>query len=177
MLLNRPFQARGRVNAVWVALLALAAVAVAAVSAGGNLIAKTPAPEVIFTSLEGTHTPITSLRGQVVLVTFWATTCTPCLRKMPDLMAMHRRLAPQGFTTMAVAMSYDRPDWVSNYAQRQQPPFPIALDVQGDIARAFEETRATPTIFLVDREGNIVRRWVGETDVAVIERRVREALG
>jgi peroxiredoxin len=120
---------------------------------------------------------MSALRGQVVLVTFWSTTCTPCLRKMPELMAMHRRLAPQGLATFAVAMSYDRPDWVLNYAQRQQPPFTIALDVQGHVARAFEDTQATPTLFLVDRDGNILRRWVGEPDVAVIEKRVRAALG
>ncbi len=158
-------------------LLALVAVAVAAVSAGTRLVSKTPAPEVTFTGLDGAQTPMAALRGQVVLVTFWATTCTPCLRKMPDLMAMHRRLAPQGLATFAVAMSYDRPDWVLNYAQRQQPPFTIALDVQGNLARAFEDTQATPTLFLIDRDGNILRRWVGEPDVAVIEKRVRAALG
>lgn len=169
--------ASGRARVRTLAALALLMVVALAVSVALTSLSKPPAPDVSFLALDGERTALSRLRGKVVLVTFWATTCTPCLRKMPELMAMHRRLAPLGLATWAVAMSYDRPDWVINYAQRQQPPFSISLDVEGKIALAFDDTRATPTMFLVDREGRIVRRWIGEPDIAAVERRIRDALG
>ncbi|MFN9187543.1 MAG: TlpA disulfide reductase family protein, partial [Betaproteobacteria bacterium] len=67
------------------------------------------APAVTLQTVQGDRTPLADLRGEVVLVSFWSTTCAPCMNEMPEKIALHRALAPRGLKTYAVAMQHDRP--------------------------------------------------------------------
>lgn len=69
----------------------------------------------------------------------------------------------------AVTMSYDPPMYVANYTRTRQLLFPVAMDSDGSIARAFGDVQITPTTFLIDKRGNIVKRYVGEPDWAQFE--------
>ena len=126
------------------------------------------APAVSYTLLDGRHGDLAALRGRVVLVNFWATSCAPCVEEMPALAANWRRFSPQGFETLAVSMSYDAPALVSNFAQSRALPFLVVIDNTGEIARRFGDVRYTPTSLLIDKRGEIVRRWVGKTDFAAL---------
>ena len=132
------------------------------------------APAVTFTTLAGKPIVPDELRGKVVLVSFWATTCRVCAHELPQIVATYRTYASRGFEVIAVAMPYDRPDWVVDYARRKELPFTVALDFDGTINRAFGGVDATPTGFLIDKQGKIVQRIVGEPDFgqlrALIER-------
>ena len=72
-----------------------------------------PTPPLALADLDGRRVDLAALRGQVVLVNFWATSCTTCVAEMPQLMALHQRFQPRAFETLAVAMSYDPPARVS----------------------------------------------------------------
>ncbi len=122
------------------------------------------APDVRFTTLDGQTTPLSALRGKVVLVNFWATTCTTCVAEMPQLVDTYTKFAPKGFETVAVAMNYDPPEYVRNYAARNALPFKVALDSDGTAAKGFEEVRLTPTTFLLDKQGRIVQKYLGAPD-------------
>jgi len=125
-----------------------------------------PAPQVTFTSLKGEKIPMGSLRGKVVLVNFWATSCVGCIHEMPQMIDTYRKYNTQGLETIAVAMSYDPPNYVLNYTEKNALPFKVALDVQGSIARAFGDVQLTPTTFVIDKHGNIIKRILGEPDFA-----------
>ncbi|HSS45906.1 MAG TPA: TlpA disulfide reductase family protein [Burkholderiales bacterium] len=125
-----------------------------------------PAPQVTFTSLKGEKIPMRSLRGKVVLVNFWATSCVGCVHEMPQMVDTYRKFQAQGLETIAVAMSYDPPNYVVNYTEKNALPFKVALDVQGDIAQAFGDVKLTPTTFVIDKRGNIIKRILGEPDFA-----------
>ena len=71
-----------------------------------------------------------------------------------DLLLPHRE--EQGFETVAVAMEYDPPAWVLNFAQSRQLPFKVALDNTGNIAQQWGDVKLTPTTYLVDKQGRIV---------------------
>lgn len=135
-------------------------VAVALVACG----APRPAPDVTFTSLSGQQIAMHSLRGQVVLVNFWATSCGVCIREMPDLVHVQRRFGERGVTLIAVAMHYDPPNRVVDYAEKAALPFVVALDPLGKIEDAFGGVTATPTTFVIDRRGQIVQRIRGAPD-------------
>ena len=126
--------------------------------------ASTKAPDVTFTTLKGEQIKLQDLRGKVVLVNFWATSCVTCIKEMPDIIATHNKYADQGFRTIAVAMSYDRPDYVVNFAEKRELPFDVVLDLKGDIAKAFDDVKITPTTYLIDRNGKIIKTYVGEPD-------------
>ncbi|MBS0347404.1 MAG: TlpA family protein disulfide reductase [Proteobacteria bacterium] len=124
------------------------------------------APDVSFTTLDGQTRQLSSLKGKVVLVNFWATTCTTCVAEMPKLVETYNKFAPKGFETVAIAMDYDPPEYVRNYAQKTGLPFTVALDSGGKAAKGFEDVRLTPTTFLLDKQGRIVQKYLGEPDFA-----------
>ncbi|GHU12512.1 hypothetical protein AGMMS50225_20560 [Betaproteobacteria bacterium] len=125
---------------------------------------KPPAPDVSLTTLQGERLDTATLRGKVVLVNFWATTCTTCVGEMPDLIRTHRKFAARGLETVAVAMDYDPPAQVQAFAEKNQLPFIVALDADGSVARGFDGVRMTPTTFLIDRRGRIERKYLGAPD-------------
>lgn len=126
------------------------------------------APALSYTLLDGRRSDLAALRGHVVLVNFWATDCAPCVEEMPAMVANWRHFSPQGFETLAVSMSYDAPALVANFAQSRQLPFPVVIDNTGEIARRLGNVEFTPTSLLINKRGEIVKRWVGKTDFAAI---------
>ncbi|HQR51403.1 MAG TPA: TlpA disulfide reductase family protein [Methylophilaceae bacterium] len=138
---------------------------------------KKQAPEVVFTSLDGQQVSMAQLRGKVVLVNFWATTCPGCIAEMPKLVQTYQRYHGKGFELVAVAMSYDPPANVASYAKNHALPFTVALDTQGDVAVAFDNVKLTPTAFLIDRQGRVVRNVVGELDFGKLHQFLDKELG
>ncbi len=135
-----------------------------------------PAPNFNYTLLDGARLSTQALRGKVVLVNFWATSCVTCVKEMPALMSTHRKYQAQGFETLAVAMSYDPPAHVSNFAQSRALPFGVVIDNTGAIAKAFSDVRLTPTTYLIDKRGAIAKRFVGEPDFAELHSLVEKLL-
>ncbi len=156
--------------------MAIALLITGAVFSAVPLLSQPLAPDVTLVNLDGGRVRLADLRGQVVLVNFWATTCVPCMEEMPKIAATQRKFSARGLRSFAVAMQYDRPDWVLHYHARNPLPFPIALDVQGEIARAFDDTRVTPTTFLIDKQGRIAGRYIGEPDFAELQQRIERLL-
>ena len=134
------------------------------------------APLVVFPTLSGRQVTMEDLRGKVVVVKFWATTCAICLDQMPATIETYNRFHDKGLDLVAVAMQYDPADRVIAYTEAAKLPFTVALDVQGKIARAFDDVSATPTTVLIDRKGHIVDRYVGEYDKAALRSAIESAL-
>ena len=119
------------------------------------------APASKFTLLDGQEINTSTLTGKVYLVNFWATTCTSCVAEMPELVETYERFKQRGFDTVAVAMQYDPPIWVNRFASSRKLPFKVALDHTGNNAKEWGDIRLTPTTFLVNKNGQIVKQFVG----------------
>jgi len=128
------------------------------------LMDKPGAPAATFTTLEGKTLTLDALRGKVVLVNFWATSCPGCIKEMPGMVETYKQYKDRGFEIVAVAMSYDPPNYVLNFVQTRQLPFPVALDVDGAHARAFGNVQLTPTSFIIGKDGRILEQKLGELD-------------
>ncbi|AAZ98384.1 putative thioredoxin [Thiobacillus denitrificans ATCC 25259] len=144
-------------------LFLVAALAIVAALAYA-LVDKPTAPASTFTTLEGRQIALDDLRGKVVLVNFWATSCPGCIKEMPGMVETYNAYKDRGFEIVAVAMSYDPPNYVANYVQTRQLPFPVALDVNGEHARAFGNVQLTPTSFIIGKNGDILEQKLGELD-------------
>jgi peroxiredoxin len=156
-------------------IVAVAAVAIVA-GAAVALHLRDEYPDARFVALSGGNFSVADLRGKVVLVNFWATSCVSCVAEMPRLAEFWRRYAPRGYETVAVAMSYDHPNAVAAFARERALPFRVALDAGGEVARAFGNVSVTPTTYLLDRSGRIVATYVGEPDWQEFQARVERAL-
>jgi peroxiredoxin len=134
------------------------------------------APSLVGQTLDGRLLTLEQLRGKPVLVTFWATTCPTCIQEMPHLIELYRDLNPKGLEMIGVAMSYDPPEQVRALAQQRQLPYPIVLDSQAQIARAFDNVRVTPTTVLISPEGRIVQYRLGLLDMPKLREMIEAML-
>ncbi|MBT9474993.1 TlpA disulfide reductase family protein [Polaromonas sp.] len=134
------------------------------------------APESSFVLLDGSKRITADLKGKVTLVNFWATSCVTCVAEMPKLIATHNKYKSQGYDTLAVAMSYDPPNYVVNFAQTRQLPFNVAIDNTGTVAKAWGDVQLTPTTFLVNKRGQIVKQFVGEPDFDALHKLIEKLL-
>jgi peroxiredoxin len=157
---------------------ALVAVLVAGIAGGAfvSLNARASAPEVTFIGIKGEQISPASLRGKVVMVNFWATSCTTCVGEMPKMVDTYNKYKAQGLEFVAVAMQEDAPNYVVNYAESRQLPFRVALDVNGAAAKAYGNVAMTPTTFVIDKDGKILKRYVGEPDFAELHKLLDKAL-
>ena len=130
------------------------------------------APTADFKIVDGRILNLAKLKGQPVLVVFWATTCAACIKEMPHLIDLYHELAPRGLEIIAVAMAYDPPNQVMEMRRRQQIPYPVALDIQGEVAEAFGDVQLTPTTFLINVNGEVALQQSGMLDFA----RIRQTL-
>lgn len=158
-------------------LLILALVAV--LGAGGYWLFGRPAaqaPEVTFSTLTGKQITTSDLRGKVVLVKFWATSCVTCVAQMPGNIENYEQYKDKGFDVIAVAMQYDPANYVLNFVETRKIPFTVALDSRGTVAKAFGDVRLTPTAFLIGKNGQIIKRYVGDYDKAEFRATLEKAL-
>ena len=160
----------------------LAPAVIVALLAGGGLLAyqslgqRERTPPVSYVLLNGSKLDSSQWQGKVMLVNFWATSCTTCVKEMPQIVATHEKFKSRGFDTLAVAMSYDPPAFVSNFAESRKLPFGVAIDNTGEIARQFGRVQLTPTTLLINKRGEIVKRYVGEPDFAALHGLVEKLL-
>jgi thiol-disulfide isomerase/thioredoxin len=154
-----------------------ASAAVMVISLGVYLTASTAlAPKSSFVMLDGSKRDEASFKGKVTLVNFWATSCASCVSEMPRLVSTYEKYKPGGFDTIAVAMSYDPPSYVVNFAQTRQLPFGVAIDNTGAIAKAWGEVKLTPTTYLVNKRGEVVKRYTGEPDFVELHQLIEKLL-
>lgn len=156
-----------------VALLTALVLGSALISGCGNSQA---APQTNFVLLDGSRKATADFKGKVMLVNFWATSCVTCVAEMPELIDTHKKYASQGFDTVAVAMSYDPPSYVVNFTETRQLPFKVAIDNTGAVAKAWGDVQLTPTTFLVNKQGEIVKRYVGQPDFNALHKLIEQLL-
>jgi len=125
---------------------------------------------VSFTLIDGRRLSMAQLRGQPVLVTFWATSCVMCIKEIPDLIKLYKKYTPKGLKIIAVAMPYDRPDHVVEMVKLKNLPYPVALDIDAQIVRSFNNVRVTPNHFLIAPDGSIIKHQIGILDLSKTEK-------
>jgi thiol-disulfide isomerase/thioredoxin len=136
------------------------------------------APPSTFVLLDGSKKLTVDLKGKVTLVNFWATSCVTCVAEMPKIIATYEKYKSQGYGTLGVAMQYDPPSYVVNFVNTRKVPYDIAIDNTGAVAKSWGDVQLTPTSYLVNKRGEIVKRYVGEPNFAelhlLIERLLKE---
>ncbi len=123
-----------------------------------------PSPEWEGRTLDGEPISLSGLEGEVVVLNVWATWCAPCLREMPALERLHARFADEGLRVVGV--SIDRASAagaVRSFVDDLELSFTIALDPDQSVMSRFR-TIGVPETFLIDHEGVIAYRWIGEFD-------------
>lgn len=116
---------------------------------------------IVFTTIHGKEISMRSLRGKVVLVSFWATDCKSCVKEMPDLIKTYQQYQPKGLEIIAIAMPYDPPAQVVNFVTQKDIPFPVMHDSYAEMSEKFGGVKLTPTAYIYNKEGKRIQRAIG----------------
>jgi len=120
---------------------------------------------------DGGQLAMASLRGQPLVLNFWATWCPPCIREMPEIDRFQREFAPRGWQVMVLAI--DRPQPVREFLARTPVGYTIAMagfDGTELTRRLGNASGGLPFTVVFDREGFIAHRKLGETSYAELAR-------
>lgn len=133
-----------------------------------------PAPDTEMRTLEGQPFRISALRGRVVLVNFWATWCLPCRAEIPDFNAMQKEYEARGFAVVGIS-SHDTPEMIRDFQTVVRQEYQL-LTSGDDAPQEFQTGPGRPATFILDREGRIRERFIGERDRATFDAVVKPLL-
>ncbi len=136
-----------------------------------------PAPAAVVRTLDGETVTLESLRGDVTLVDFWATWCKPCVNAMPKIQKLNDELGARGFRAVGISIDEHGDLQVHEFVEERRITYPIVVDDESTPAWEAFHVVTIPTTYLIDREGQIVAQWMGETDWKLIDVAVRALVG
>ncbi len=145
---------------------------------GGALAAGAPAPALLAPSLGGSPFALESLRGKVVLLSFFATWCEPCRAEMPMLRALEQELGPRGLSLVAANVdddSDDRPQALADFFGRQGGAPPLVVFPPDEAVHAYQAAQL-PTLYVIGRDGRIAAGHFGLASEKALRREVETAL-
>jgi thiol-disulfide isomerase/thioredoxin len=141
-------------------------------------------PDVTFKNLQGQDVSLSSLKGKVVIVNFWATWCEPCRVEIPWMIGFQQKYADKGLTILGVAMDDEGKSVVAPYVQSTQfdvdghsmtMNYPIVLG-NDDIAAKFGGLLGFPTTIVISRDGKVQKRFIGLADEAELDKQIKALL-
>jgi len=132
------------------------------------------APDFTLPLLESGQLRLSSYRGKVVLLDFWATWCVPCREETPHFVELQQKYGDQGLQIIGVSMD-DSPDPVRTFVQQFRVNYPVVMGT-ADVGSAYGGVLGLPIAFLIDREGRIQAKHMGATDASVFEKGIASLL-
>jgi len=158
---------------VGVGLLALLAFAFLSPS-GGRPQQGQPAPDFTLVSLDGFEISPSDLQGQVVVLNFWASWCTPCRQEAPALQAVWETYKGQGVVFLGVSYK-DAEDASRAFVEEFGITYPNGTDLGGRIGRLYGVT-GVPETFIIDAQGKVAWFHMGELQAGVLEQQLAQMI-
>ena len=134
------------------------------------LQAGSPAPDFTLPLVDGGQLRLSSYRGKIVLLDFWAPWCVPCREEIPRFVELQRKYGDRGLQIIGVSMD-DSPEPVQAFYQQFRMNYPVVMGT-ADVGAAYGGVLGLPIAFLIDRQGRIYAKHIGATDAAVFENEI-----
>lgn len=132
------------------------------------------APDFTLTALDGKQVNISSLRGQVILLDFWATWCAPCKTEVPRFVQFHKELGPKGFQVIGISMD-DSDAPVRKFYSEYKMTYPVAMGTEA-VATQYGGVLGLPLTFLIGRDGRILAKYEGSANLDEMASDIEKAL-
>ena len=132
------------------------------------------APAWTLPDAHGRTVQLADLRGKVVILNFWATWCPPCLKEIPEFIALQEKYGPAGLVVVGVSMD-EEPSTVAAFVGRSKINYPVVLATPL-VAASYGGVRVVPNTFVIDRTGKIVAAHEGFVESATLAAEIKPLL-
>ena len=138
--------------------------------------ASAPMPQFSLSSVtDGKKVSSADYQGKVLLITFFATWCPPCRQEIPTLKKLHEELGPQGFAVLGLSVDEGGSKIVNKLVEQEQINYPVLM-ADRSTANDFGGIAGIPTSFLINRDGNVVKKYPGYIPHKLLERDIKALL-
>jgi len=135
---------------------------------GTTSVSAQSAPDFTLTDLDGQKVSLSDYKGKVIIVDFWATWCGPCKMEIPSFIKLQEDYKDD-VVVLGISLDQGGPKVVVPFAKKMNINYPIVYG-DGSVVQAYGGVRGIPTTFVIDRDFNIQRKYVGYTDHKVFEK-------
>lgn len=132
------------------------------------------APDFRLPTIFGDTLSLSEYGGKVVILNFWATWCPPCRAEIPGFIKLQEEFEDQGFTFIRLAL--DKPEKVAQFYKEYKMNYPVVI-ANREVSAAYGGITGIPTTFILDREGRIVKKYVGMRPEKVFRKDIVKLLG
>jgi thiol-disulfide isomerase/thioredoxin len=147
-------------KALFSLILLLAALAVGCTSGESGQELSGGAPDFLLPAVDGSMVRLSDHSGKVIIVDFWATWCPPCVEMLPVLSKLHRNFSDKGLVVLSISLDRDGLGALGTFVHENMIPYKVLMG-NDKITRSFGGVSSIPTLFIVDREGRLVRKLTG----------------
>ncbi len=116
-----------------------------------------------------------AFKGKVLLLTFFATWCPPCMEEVPVLVKLHTDMADAGFSVIGMSVDQEGPAVVAKFVEKKEINYPVLL-AETKTTSDFGGVYGIPVAFLVNKTGNVVKKYTGYVKHTVLEKDIRSLL-
>ena len=132
------------------------------------------APDFTLPKLEGGELTLSSLKGKVIILDFWATYCSPCRREIPGFIELYKKYKDEGLEIVGVCIESE--SIVKRFAKEMGMKY-VLVFANREISQQYGGIRYIPTTFIIDRNGDIAKKHVGLASKETFEQEIKELLG